>query len=56
MEEGTTVKKLWYCPCCEIDSTGKQMCPCPRGSCEAFVAGHIVKTTKIVKNSNYGKK
>lgn len=49
------IKTLFWCPRCKHDSLGNQMCPCPRGSCEAVTAGIITIVTTITKNRNYGK-
>lgn len=46
------VKKDDYYTCskCEIISLSKtQMCPCPRGSCEAKIAGTVITTITIDK-------
>lgn len=54
---GTTIKaeEFYYCPRCKAGTTcvinGEkdygQMCPCPRGSCEAVWAGEIVVTVNL---------
>jgi hypothetical protein len=43
----TKVQKedLYACPRCKITSEGTQMCPCPRGSCEAEVVAKKIVTT-----------
>lgn len=42
----TTLKDLYYCPMCKISTlTSHRMCPCPRGSCEAYFAGEITTVT-----------
>lgn len=39
----TTKETYFTCGRCKIDSLTKdRMCPCPRGSCEAKVAGTVV--------------
>lgn len=46
------IKKDDYYTCsrCKINSLSKsQMCPCPRGSCEAKIAGTITITTTLDK-------
>lgn len=51
MKETKTVKAedYWYCDRCKISSTTKErMCPCPRGSCEAYVKG-VYTITKEFK-------
>lgn len=38
----------WVCDRCKINSeTEGRMIPCPRGSCEASVAGTIITTKEI---------
>ena len=44
----TKTEDLYYCDRCNIDSTGKQMCPCPRGSCDAEVIGEIKTTVEVI--------
>mgnify|MGYP003657171248 CR=1 FL=1 len=39
----------WWCDRCERDNSGSEMCPCPRGSCEAYIMGTINKETTIDK-------
>ena len=43
-----TIVPYVVCPRCKIDNTGGEMVPCPRGSCEAQVAGKIVTTIEYV--------
>ena len=50
---GKSITDLWECPRCEIDSTGKQMCPCPLGKCEAELVGSVI-TNVLVKNYKPG--
>ena len=46
----TKKEDLYYCNRCKIDSTGKQMCPCPRGSCEAEIIGKVITTREVIIN------
>lgn len=51
-------KKTDYYTCsrCEIHSGTKgQMCPCPRGGCEAKISGTIIVTTEITLNKKLTK-
>ena len=42
----TNLKDLYYCPSCKISTlTKSRMCPCPRGGCEAYLAGEITTVT-----------
>lgn len=43
-------KDYYTCERCEIDSLGKEMCPCPRGGCEAAITGTLTTTTDVVRN------
>lgn len=49
MKLSTDIEELDYyeCPRCELNSEDKEgnMCPCPRGGCEAKIIGTITKTT-----------
>lgn len=45
-----TVERYYYCERCDINSMGKSMCPCPRGSCEASIVGKLVRTKEIIFN------
>jgi hypothetical protein len=47
------VRKKSYIECgrCKINNLGKQMCPCPRGGCEAEIVGEI-KTIRIITKFN----
>jgi hypothetical protein len=53
----TKISKTFYYKCsrCKIDSLGDSMCPCPRGGCEAKLAGKIVTktTTTFIKIKNF---
>lgn len=49
MSKEIKVEDVYSCPRCEITSEDKRsMCPCPRGGCEAVVAGIKTITTKII--------
>lgn len=45
----TTEEDYYICDRCDIDSLNKgtSWCPCPRGSCEARIAGTIVTEKKL---------
>ena len=44
----TETENYYECPRCEINSlTEGRMCPCPRGGCEAVIAGTITKTITL---------
>jgi len=50
MEDSTKikVKDFWSCESCNINSNTKgRMIPCPRGGCDAEVAGQITITTEL---------
>lgn len=49
LENTTEIKNKPYIVCsrCEIDNTGKRMCPCPRGGCEAEEVGTITTSIQI---------
>ena len=34
----------YICKRCKISSLDTQMCPCPRGGCEALISGTIITT------------
>jgi len=46
-----TIKQDYYsCNRCNITSETKdRMCPCPRGSCEAKIAGTLTTVQKLIK-------
>lgn len=50
MKTKTKEVDYWTCDRCEINSLGEQMCPCPRGSCEAEVTGKVITTTTLILN------
>jgi hypothetical protein len=50
ISDKTKSEDYYVCDRCEINSLTKQrMCPCPRGGCEARIAGTLtVTTTKTI--------
>lgn len=47
-----TEAEFWACDRCKINSQGKQMCPCPRGSCEAEQVGTVTTTVVVTIKSS----
>ena len=57
----TKTEGYYECPRCNINSLGRQMCPCPRGSCEAELVGKVVTIVEVIltkkkKNERVSKK
>jgi len=50
-----TTEDLYECLRCNKRSANEDdgMCPCPRNSCEAFLAGKIITIVKVFKKENY---
>jgi hypothetical protein len=41
----------YECKRCKITSKTKdQLCPCPRGGCEAKIVGKVIKTEELILN------
>jgi len=52
-ERETTKKDFYTCSRCKSDSeNGSKMTPCPRGGCEAKIAGTVITTKEIVLTLN----
>lgn len=43
-----TIADYFECTRCNINSLGKQMCPCPRGSCEAEKMGIVATSVEVI--------
>ncbi len=52
-----TKSDYYTCSRCENNTLKKKgtMIPCPRGGCEAIIAGTIIKETKITIDTNLSK-
>lgn len=49
MKKTINKSDYWVCARCNINSNTKnRMIPCPRGGCEAYIKGEIIKTKELV--------
>lgn len=56
LSKKTKTEDYWVCTSCDINSLGKRMCPCPRGSCEAEAVGKVVTTVEVFLNEKKNQK
>lgn len=56
LSKKTKTEDYWVCTRCDINSLGKRMCPCPRGSCKAEVVGKVVTTVEVFLNEKKNQK